>query len=133
MARRTTKKASVNPGVKKLKLLVTVVNRSKALFYQDLLEQFEVTMQLVIYGKGTANSEMLHYLGLAEPEKAIILSCVREDRINDIMETLNEKFDKIKNGKGIAYTVSMQSIIGVAIYQFLSNNQTSKKEEKPNE
>ena len=50
-----------------------------------------------------------------------------------VMETLNEKFDKIKNGKGIAYTVSMQSIIGVAIYQFLSNNQTSKKEEKPNE
>ena len=56
MARKSTKKASANPGVKKLKLLVTVVNRSKALFYQDLLEGFDVTMQLVIYGKGTANS-----------------------------------------------------------------------------
>lgn len=129
MARKTVKKASVNPGVKKLKLLVTVVNRSKALIYQDLLEQFDVTMQLVIYGRGTANSDMLHYLGLAEQEKAIILSCVREDRVNDIMETLNEKFEKVKNGKGIAYTISMQSIIGVAIYQFLSNNQTGKKED----
>ena len=45
------------------------------------------------------------------------------------METLNEKFEKVKNGKGIAYTISMQSIIGVAIYQFLSNNQTGKKED----
>ena len=130
MARKIVKKASVNPGVKKLKLLVTVVNRSKALIYQDLLEQFDVTMQLVIYGRGTANSDMLHYLGLAEQEKAIILSCVREDRVKDIMEALNEKFEKVKNGKGIAYTISMQSIIGVAIYQFLSNNKVSKKEEK---
>ena len=129
MARKIVKKASVNLGVKKLKLLVTVVNRSKALIYQDLLEQFDVTMQLVIYGRGTANSDMLHYLGLAEQEKAIILSCVREDRVKDIMEALNEKFEKVKNGKGIAYTISMQSIIGVAIYQFLSNNQTGKKED----
>lgn len=128
MARKLTKKASANPGVKKLKLLVTVVNRSKALFYQDLLEGFDVTMQLVIYGKGTANSEMLNFLGLAEPEKAIILSCVREDRVKDIMETLTEKFEKVKNGKGIAYTIGMQSIIGVAIYQFLSNNRIKKEE-----
>ena len=35
MARKIVKKASVNPGVKKLKLLVTVVNRSKALIYHD--------------------------------------------------------------------------------------------------
>ena len=128
MARKSTKKASANPGVKKLKLLVTVVNRSKALFYQDLLEGFDVTMQLVIYGKGTANSEMLNFLGLAETEKAIILSCVREDRVKDIMETLTEKFEKVKNGKGIAYTIGMQSIIGVAIYQFLSNNRIKKEE-----
>lgn len=128
MARKSTKKASANPGVKKLKLLVTVVNRSKALFYQDLLEGFDVTMQLVIYGKGTANSEMLNFLGLAEPEKAIILSCVREDRVKDIMETLTEKFENVKNGKGIAYTIGMQSIIGVAIYQFLSNNRIKKEE-----
>ena len=129
MARKIVKKASVNPGVKKLKLLVTVVNRSKALIYQDLLEQFDVTMKVVIYGRGTANSDMLHYLGLAEQEKAIILSCVREDRVKDIMEALNEKFEKVKNGKGIAYTISMQCIIGVAIYQFKSNNQTGKKED----
>ena len=41
---------------------------------------------------------------------------------------LNEKFEKVKNGKGIACTISMQSIIGVAIYQFLSNNRIKKEE-----
>ena len=62
--------SKVNPSIKKLKLLVTIVDRSKALFYTDLIEQFEVNMQTVVYGKGTAASEMLSYLGLAEIEKA---------------------------------------------------------------
>jgi hypothetical protein len=126
-------KKSTNPGLKKLKLLVTVVNRSKALFYTDLLEQFEVNMQMVIYGKGTADSKMLNLLGIAESEKAVILSFVREDNISEILETLEEKFERVKNGKGIAYTISLQSIVGVSIYQFLSNNKTFIKEEPANE
>ncbi len=117
------KNKKVNPDIKKLKLLVTIVDRSKALFYLDILEQFEVNMQTVVYGKGTADSEMLNYLGLAETEKAIIFSFVREDNIKKILETLTEKFEKVKNGKGIAYTIPLKSIIGVSIYQFLSNCQ----------
>ena len=123
-------KKSVNPGIRKLKLLVTIVNRSKATYYIDLLEQFEVNMQLVIYGKGTANSEMRDLLGIVETDKVVLISFVREDKVNDVLETLKEKFDKIKNGNGIAYTIPMNSIIGVSIYQFLSNNKTMKKEEK---
>ena len=121
----STKKIS-GLAIKKLKLLITIVNKSKATFFIDLLEQFEVNMQMVIAGKGTANSEMLSLLGLVESDKAVILSIVREDKIGDVLETLKEKFDKVKHGKGIAYTISMQSVIGVSIYQFLSNNQTKK-------
>ena len=88
---------------------------------------------MVLYGKGTANTEMLNLLGLAESDKAIILSIIREDKVLDIMETLNEKFEKVKNGKGIAYTIPMKSIIGVSVYQFLSNNKTIKKEANDNE
>ena len=89
-----TKKA-VGTDIKKLKMLITVVDRSKSLFYMDLLEQFEVNMQTVIYGKGTAGTEMLSLLGLRESDKAIIISFVREDMIQDIKETLSEKFEKI--------------------------------------
>ena len=134
MAKKTINtKNEINQGIKKLKLLVTIVDRSKALYYTDLLEQFEINMQMVIYGKGTADRDMLSLLGLTDNDKAIILSVVREENIKDILETLAEKFEKIKNGKGIAYTIPMKSIIGVSIYQFLSNNKTLKKEEKKNE
>ena len=66
-------KKTQNSDVKKLKILITVVDRSKSLFYMDLLEQFEVNMQVRFLGKGTANSEMLSLLGLAETEKVVIL------------------------------------------------------------
>ena len=126
-----TKKA-VGTDIKKLKMLITVVDRSKTLFYMDLLEQFEVNMQTVIYGKGTAGTEMLSLLGLIESDKAIIISFVREDMIQDIKETLSEKFEKIKNGKGIAFVIPMKSIIGVSVYQFLSNNKAFLKGEENN-
>ncbi len=119
-------KKTKGDNIKKLKLLVTIVNRSKALYFSDLLEQFEINMQMVIYGHGTANSEMLSYLGLAESEKAVIVSCIREDNIKKASEVLAEKFDKIKDGKGVAFTIPLKSIIGVSIYQFLSNNRTNK-------
>ena len=126
------KKKSIS-SIKKLKLLVTIVDRSKALFYIDLLEQYEVNMQTVVLGKGTANSDMLNYLGLAESEKAILFSFVREDKTKEILEVLHEKLEKVKNGKGIAYTIPLKSIIGVSIYQFLVNNTNSIKEGKVNE
>ena len=86
--------------------------------------QNETNMQSVIYGSGTADSQMLSYLGLYENDKAVILSVVREDKVKTVLDTLSEKFEKVKNGKGIAFTVPMKSVIGVSIYQFLSNNQT---------
>ena len=108
----------------KLKLLFTVVNRQKAEFYMDLLQSFEVNLQLAMSAHGTANSEMLDYLGLVDSEKVVIISAIRADKVKDAMRTLEEKFATIKNGKGIAYTVPMTSTIGVAIYQFLCNNRT---------
>ncbi len=120
-------------AVKKLKLLVTIVNRNKAEFYVDLLQSFEVNMQLVTRAKGTAGSEMLHYMGLEESEKTVIFSLIREDRAEEALRTVEEKFRTIRNGKGIAYTVPLSSVMGVAIYQFLSNNRMTAKEKNENE
>ena len=119
MAEKITPSPMTAP--RKMKLLFTIVNRSKAEFYVDLLQNFEVNMQTVLSANGTANTETLRYLGLSDSEKSVILSVIREDRIKDAMNALEEKFKTVKNGKGIAYTVPMTSTIGVAIYQFLSN------------
>ena len=114
-------------AIKKLKLLFTIVDRPKAEFYLDVLSQYEVNLQMVMSGKGTATSELVDMLGL-NIHKAAIISVVREDRVDDIMKCLEDKFATIKNGKGIAFAVPLSSVIGVNIYQFLSNNKLGKEE-----
>ena len=108
-------------GIKALKLLVTVVNRPKGEFYLDVISQFDVNYQMIVGGMGTAHSELVELLGL-EQQKAVIFSVIREDLVDDVMRTLEDKFSTIRNGKGISFAVPLSSVIGVNMYQFLSDN-----------
>ena len=114
-------KPAAKPAVKKLKIIITVVDRPKADFYMDVIGGFEVNCQLLLSGRGTASSELVDLLGL-NPEKAVILSVAREDMVPTIMNTLEEKFETVRNGKGVAFAIPLSSIIGVNLYQFMSNN-----------
>ena len=114
-------------AIKKLKLLVTVVDRPKGEFYLDVISQFEVNSQLVVGGLGTANSDLIELLGL-NIHKAVILSIAREDQVTPIMDCLEEKFATIKKGKGISFAVPLSSVIGVNMYQYLSNNRLGRGE-----
>ena len=114
-------------SIKKLKLLITVVDRLKGEFYLDVISQYDVNCQMLVGGLGTANSDMLELLGL-EPHKAVILSMVREDKMDVVMNCLEDKFATIKNGKGVAFAVPLSSVIGVNLYRFLSNNRQGRGE-----
>ena len=109
-------------AIKKLKLVITVVDRSKAEFFLDVLGQYEVNFQTLVNGTGTARTEILDMLGLNN-NKAVIISVIREDLTDTILNVLEEKFRTIRNGKGIAFAVPLSSVIGVNMYRFLSNNQ----------
>ena len=113
--------------LKKLKLIITVVDRPKGDFYMDVIGGFEVNCQMLLSGQGTARSELVDLLGL-NPEKAVILSVAREDRVPEIMNTLETKFETVRNGKGVAFAVPLSSIIGVNLYQFMSNNRMKRGE-----
>ena len=104
------------------KLLITVVNRSKAEYYADLIQSYESNLQWTALAQGTANKELLTLMGLASPDRAVIFSVVREDKVPKLLASLEHKFHTIKNGKGIAYTVPLSSLIGVSAFAFLSNN-----------
>jgi len=108
-------------AIAKLKLLVTVVDRQKAEFYLDVLSQFEVNFQLVTGGKGTASSELVELLGL-NTQKSVIFSVIRADQTEKILNCLEDKFETVRKGKGVAFAIPLTSVIGVRSYQFLGNN-----------
>lgn len=109
-------------SMNKLEVLLTVVSRGKADFFMDHIQSFGVNMQLVMFGQGTAPREISTAMGLTDSDRAVIVSVIGEDRLPAALESLEEKFNTIPGGKGIAYSIPMASIIGKSIFNFLSDN-----------
>ena len=117
---KESKKKSTNlKAPEKLMILVTIVERKKADFYMDVLN-----LQTVAYGYGTAPVEF-DVLGLGGEGKAVIFSVIKKSKVKACLETLEDKFKTIRHGKGIAYTLAINSMIGVYLYQYLSNQKDS--------
>jgi len=52
----------------------------------------------------------------------VLLSVVREDLVDTVMNCLEDKFATVKNGQGISIAVPLSSVIGVNLYRFFSDN-----------
>ena len=127
------KKAANNPNTvtsNRLEMLVTVVGRNKAEYYVDLIQSFDVNMQVMALADGTADAKTMRYLGLTDSGKSVIFSVIQESKLPDALPTLEEKFNTVKGGKGIAFTIPLSSVIGTLLFGFLSNNKTVVKENK---
>lgn len=107
--------------VQKLYVLVTIVNRDASDVFVDFYRTLDCNFQLVFYGRGTATKEIANYLGLSEVNKDIIISIIREDHVKEAFDYINRRFALSKRHKGVAFTIKMQSLIGVSVYKFLSN------------
>jgi hypothetical protein len=88
----------------------------------DLLTAYEVNLQTAVLAQCTATNDTLHMLGLEDSDKSVIFSVIREDKAEEALHAIEDKFSTLKRGKGIAFTVPMSSVIGVAMYRFLSNH-----------
>ena len=124
--------ASTTPYVKniapeKLELLIAIVNAPKVRLYTNLIQSSEANLYLSVPASGTSEKAIMNYLGLNQSNRNAIFSIVREDKVKDLLELLDENFSTIKDGGGIAVTVPLSSIIGTLVYGFLSNDKRTIK------
>lgn len=112
----------------KLELLMAIVHNEKAAYYSSLIQQHQANLQFSVPAKGTTHL-FLSYLGFTEQPKTLLLSVVRSDEAPKLIELLEETFQKGKTYKGIAYTISLTSVIGTLVYGFLANDKRTVKEE----
>ncbi len=103
---------------KKLKALITIIDRRKVDFYISALEGYDVNVQEIIYGRGTysVGNSNINY-----GDKAILVSFVNEDKVNDILNAMEDKYFKTRYGKGVAFTIPLSSLVGILTYRLLSN------------
>ena len=117
-----------NIAPEKLELLVAIVNAPKVRYYTNLIQSSEANLQLVVQASGTSEKAILNYLGRNQDTRQAIFSVVRQDKVKDLLELLDEKFSTVKDGGGIAVTVPLSSIIGALTYGFLSNDKRTIKQ-----
>ena len=124
MKAKTTKKSAKKEGLqapKALSILVTIVNRNKVNSFIDTLEGFNANLQNIIYASGTDHLNNKQLVQMKDATKAVIISIVDKDIVKKIMHVFEDRLFKTRNGKGIAFTIPISSVIGVNLYKFLAN------------
>ncbi|MDD4000788.1 MAG: hypothetical protein PHX62_07860 [Bacilli bacterium] len=93
-----------------MKLLVVIVDRELTDKFTSLLNNHSDKFQVVMYGHGTANSEILHYFGLAEKDKSIIFCVVDEEEVSTVFADLDAEKAIHKDGGAVAFSISIANI-----------------------
>ena len=122
------KKYVKNQAPAKLELLIAIVHSDKVRFYTNLIQSAEVNVQLTMQASGTSEKAIMNYLGLNQSNRSAIFCVVREDKVKDVLEALNDNFNNLKGGGGIAVTAPLSSLIGTLVYGFLSNDKRTIKQ-----
>ena len=93
-----------------VKWLITIVDRGRGEIAAELLNQIHKSFHMISLGNGTASSEIMDYLGLDEPEKDIVMSLIPQPLEKRLLQVLGEQMALSSPGKGIAFTISLDSI-----------------------
>lgn len=107
--------------IKKLSLYITIVDKGNSGAITRLFERLGVSVQFVEMGQGTAIKEIREILGIEDTAKEIIYSFIKKESVSDATKELEAFFAISKRNRGIGFCVPLTSIIGVRVYEFLSN------------
>lgn len=113
---------------KRIKLLVTIIDRGKGEKVTELFRENNVMYNLITLGKGTAKSEILDYLGLGQTEKDIVLSVIHDEDVQTIMNILKEKMHLREPGNGVAFTIPINSIDSSLALEYINSILEGRKE-----
>lgn len=95
---------------RKVRALITIVDYSLGMAVIDYYKDKKTTFGFTTHGYGTASSEILNYMGLAETKKSVTLTILEKSNAEYALWELSKKMNLNKPGKGIAFTVPVSSM-----------------------
>lgn len=113
-----------------LYMMTTIVDRKIVNKFNDLYEENNLNVRLWALGLGTASNDILDYLGLDNPEKAVAFSVIQEASWINLKKQLQKKLQIDALGGGIAFITPLSSIGGTKALQFLLETQDYQKQEE---
>lgn len=110
-------------------MMMTITKRSIGRRLDAIYERNGLSATFGILAKGTANSEMLDFLGMEVTEKLVMMSVVTDDMWKTVKKDLEKEIQIDVPGTGIAFLMPLSSIGGKKVLQFLINGQKFEEEE----
>lgn len=110
--------------------MITIIDRDLSEGYAKFFRSEGVNLTLMTMGRGTANDEILGYLGLGESEKEIFFTTLTRDKANGILAGLSTELRMGRPGTGVAFTIPITSVCGTASLRYLSGRITINIEEE---
>ena len=104
----------------KLYVYFTIVNAGVAESVVKVFEDMGCSTAFIQNGIGTASEEVRKALHIQDSRKEVVISIIRESRLEDIEKELAAFFLAAKRNKGVAFATKMDAIQGVRLYKFLS-------------
>ena len=107
-------------GLRRLVFYTIIVNFGQSGNILKILKRNHSSAQFVKVGEGTATKQIAQILNLEDNRKEIIYTLVNEDYVKDIKMELEAYFAASKRNAGVAYTIDVDSFVGVKLYKFLT-------------
>jgi hypothetical protein len=107
-------------AVKRVELIVTIVDRGTGDEVVALLRENGVTFNLIAPGYGAVGLTLVDILGLTDSEKDIVLSVTTADRVHSILNKILYKFDLDEPEMGIAFAVPISGVSGPLALRYIS-------------
>lgn len=94
----------------RIKLLISITKRGMGNKMVDFYKKNKLHYDFICLGAGTANSEVLDYLGLETNEKDVVITMIPSAKIRSVMSGVTSEFKLESPGKGLVFTVPLTSV-----------------------
>ncbi len=96
------------------KLIVIIVNKGRAHDVIEASKEAGAEGSTVIDGRGASVRDKVKIFGIPiEPEKEIVLILVETEKIDQVLEKITKHTSINEPGKGIAFTIEVEKVIGI--------------------
>lgn len=95
-----------------LKIMIIVVDRGKGEQAVNFLRARNILFNVIMLGHGTAATQWADFTGLGDSKKEVVVTAVDAEKTDEVFSELNKEFGFDKSGRGIAFTVGLNSVSG---------------------
>ncbi len=114
--------------MRKIKYLIAITNRDNTEKYLDFFHRHGETKVLYSFCEGTANEKTLSYLGLANTERVMFESIIRDEDLTEIIKDFYLELDIGAFGSGLVILVPIDGVGGMSSLKYFVGEKSVEKE-----